>query len=223
MGTTPACLPCLVRGNMIHYPPSRFVVSEGKYMQEIMRESSQMPQPKLEMPTELDYVFLRNWSDATEAVIGLMERTEEPSLAHHDHIKFVEVLMHRINPDGSVDRGDHTTNLIAAEDISVLSPEKRGQACDELANSLFSWARSASRDPQNREAVNWAEGCAAQQVSRYRYEPEFRRQAAEIADQAEFLGLVGVACSAEWPNMYSRRRGLSEWARLRGNRSLSCR
>ena len=98
-----------------------------------------------------------------------------------------------------------------------MSPEERAKACDELASSLFSWARPASSGRQNREAVNWAEGCVAEQVSRYRYEPEFLREAAEIADQAEFLGLVGVACSAEWPNMYSRRRGIAEWARLHGS------
>lgn len=139
-------------------------------------------------PTALDYVTRRNyWLDQEDEEGNRLIDVTTPPLLDRDHHKFLDATLKRINPDGTVDMGHRwkPTEPVQTEDILRVGAVERGLRLDILANELFVNAEAAATvhyDPEGLAAFH--EGLAAQEVARYRDNPDFLQEAAAQAEKA---------------------------------------
>lgn len=171
--------------------------------------------PKIEIPTDLRYVKLRNWSDflekhATELFrtedVAIALRTPEPTSIHVDYDEFVSAVMQRIDEAGCVHAWDmltgeeHTTEPIPIHDLSDANQEQRVQTekmcAQELMHTVHSIIsmRSAYYGVEIQPEVIAAhlEGFAAQRLAPYRSDLDFLQETVGLLKRAQEDGILTI-------------------------------
>lgn len=148
---------------------------------------------KVEKTTDLAYIVMRNYAVNPETGQEQILSSENPLIAHIDHLRFFQAALSRIQPDGTINLGLRLKPVgpVAIEELSLRNKKERLAQCNHVAYTLRQRAGIAANyhdDPLDQAA--YQEGEAAKDLARFRHDFDFLQEAAEIADTSYRLGLA---------------------------------
>lgn len=154
---------------------------------------------KIEQPTALPYLTLRNYSYDYESGEVLVINSGAPIIPHIDYQRFYEAVKDRILPDGVVlmEEGVKTEERVPVDEKGFSTEQERLDLIEQLADTVHLRGAWASNYYANLEAAAYHEGMTARALAPYRQQQAILDAVLHLAQKSSERALL--------PHEYHRR------------------